>query len=229
MRYLKDVICLLIIAVTFLGCKSKTDESVADISEPASQTTVPQVKEPQSEPSQTPEPAADPAAPSIDLTSDRVVVTVDGVEITEGQLNKRIAPQMAKTQQHMPESLIPKYEQEVRQTGLDDLIIESILDRKVIEQGIVVSDDEIDARVRKLNAEKNMSMKDFVEMIEATGQTLDEYVKFMRKNMGYEKLMETRFSGQNLTEEQLKEKSARYILSLKEQADIVYPPARRVK
>ena len=222
---LKYIILILTIVLILSGCKVKKDEDLQSDKKPAEPTTQARQEDVKSDMKSEVQESV-PAEP-VDVSSDRIAVTVDNVEITEKQLQERMAAALEKTM-GMPENLLERYKKEIRSKALNDLIVESILDRKVAEAGIEVTDAEVDSRIQNLNTKNNMSYQDFLELLHAKKQDLSQYKENLRKNIGYEKLMKARFSEQQLTEEEFKEKSAKYILELKNKAKITYPPTRRV-
>jgi parvulin-like peptidyl-prolyl isomerase len=116
-----------------------------------------------------------------------VVATVNGQDITKQQLDEKIAAEVAKVKPQMPEPYLTQYKQQLEKKLLDEKIMAIILDEKVAENKIVVSDKEVDEHIANLNQHNGLTMQDFLGLLKAKGQSLDEYKQFVRKNLGYEK------------------------------------------
>lgn len=237
--------CLLIFAVSLSACKSKKDKDTkadSNSTEPGAAVKVDIIDE----------------APSKDI-----IVTVDGVDITEEVLEEKIQAEIDRRKVPMPPAFLKRYKQELRQKILDDMIVELLLDKEVQKNKIIVTEKDIDSYIRQLNANNRMSMKDFLEMLEAMGKSLDEYKQDLRKRLAHELLQTKLFDSIEISEEDAKKyysgnpeefqavgqtnfEQARdaiiqrlykdkqkelfneYIAKLKQEAHIVYSPAKKL-
>ncbi|MBN2138278.1 MAG: peptidylprolyl isomerase [Sedimentisphaerales bacterium] len=170
MAYRLCLICVLVFAASLAGCKSKEAEE-------------PDVD------SNTPDPNA-----VVRVVPPKIVLTVNGVEVSEGVLAKRMDAEMQKMGAPVPEKFLDRYKQELRRKIIDEMTVEILLDQEVETSGIVVTDRDIDKHIRISNARKRISMEDFLEMLEAKGEDINEYRENLRKQLGYEKLMDSMFA-----------------------------------
>ena len=69
--------------------------------------------------------------------------------ITEGQLEAKMAPRLKAMGGQVPPQYQEQMKQQLRGRALDAMIIEQLLDAKVKEKGITVSDDEVNAGNRQ--------------------------------------------------------------------------------
>lgn len=127
-----------------------------------------------------------------EIQYNNIVVTVNGIDITEKTLKEKIQAEIEKKKVPTPPAFLARYKQELRRKLLDDMIVELLLDEKVKENKIVVSDRDVDTHIRQLNAKNRMSMNDFLEMLDAMGKDLDEYKVNLRKRLGHEKLLKVK-------------------------------------
>jgi peptidyl-prolyl cis-trans isomerase C len=147
-----------------------------------------------------------PSAPTLD----EVVVTVNGVDITEGQIAAEIKPQLEKLtaqSQQLPPSVVDQYKVRLRQQATEALITMRLLDEKVKEAKIVVTDEEELDQIKQIATRQGLSLDDFKMLIEAYGQTFDQWKQQMRFRQGlaYQKLMDAEFAGRvNVTDDDAK-------------------------
>ena len=145
---------------------------------------------------------------SAEVKTTDVVATVNGVAITEGEVETRIKPQLerivaqgAKT----PPQLIEQYKTQLRQQAVDGMIVELLLDEQVKANKIVVTEEDVLAYLKEMSSKQGLTLEDTKALIEAHGQSFDEVKQQIRKGMGYQKLMEAQWAGKiNVTEDDAK-------------------------
>jgi len=146
--------------------------------------------------------AVEPKAPA-----DSVVVTVNGVDITESQVEVQLKPQLEKMAAQLPPAFVEQYKKQLRDQVLEKMIVEQLLDEKVKADNIVVTEEETTEHIKEMaSAQKPpLSLEDFKALIEAYGRSFDEIKQQIRKGLAYQKLMEAQFAGKiNVTEEDAK-------------------------
>jgi peptidyl-prolyl cis-trans isomerase C len=159
-----------------------------------------------------PPPAAEPNKPAktaakepnkpAETAVDSVAVTVNGVDIKESQIDAQLAPQLKKMAAQLPPTFIEQYKKQLRQQALEGMTVEQLLDEKVKEKNIVITDANADEHLEKAAAQQNLSLSDIKEMMEARGQNFDEVKQRIKKGMAYQKLMEDLWAGKiNVTED----------------------------
>ena len=144
-----------------------------------------------------------------ETTADSVAVTVNGVDITESEIERLIKPQlemMAKQSSNQAPAFVDQLKKMLRQQALDAMIVGRLLDEKVKETNIVVADEEVITRIREIaSAQKPpLSLEDFEKKIAEYG-SYDKVKQEVRKGLGYQKFMQSQWAGElNVTEEDTK-------------------------
>ncbi len=137
-------------------------------------------------------------------------VTVNGIGIGESQVEmlvnaefERIASKAAQ----LPPAFAEQFKKQLRQQVLEMLIAEQLLSDKVIEAQIEVADDEVEDYIVKIASEQSppLSSEQLKARIASQGKSFDQMKQQIRKGLGYQKLMESRWAGKiNITEEDAK-------------------------
>jgi peptidyl-prolyl cis-trans isomerase C len=161
--------------------------------------------------------AAEPNAAGNDVNASEVkqrtvevAVTVNGVDITERQVEARIRPElgrMAGRTAQLPTSIIEHLKKQLRQKVLKKMILERVLDEQVQLSGIVVTDEEVAEQIKKVASVQKppLSVEDFKALIEARGNSFERWKQQIRTWMGYEKLIDNYLAGKiKFTEEDAK-------------------------
>jgi len=137
-----------------------------------------------------------------ETAADSVAVTVNGVNINESQIEAQLKPQLAKVGAQLPPAFVEQYKNQLRGQVLEGMIVEQLLDGKVKENNIIVTEEEVVGHLEKTAAQQNLSLNDITEMMEARGQSFDEAKQRIKKGMAYQKLMDTQWAGKiNVTED----------------------------
>ncbi len=140
-----------------------------------------------------------------ETASDSVAVTVNGANITESQVDAQLKPQLAKISAQLPPAFVEQYKSQLRQQVLEGMIVEQLLDEKVKEKNIVVTDANVIEHIEKAAAQQGLKLDDVKEMMEARGQSFDDAKQRIKKGMTYQKLMEGMWAGKiNVTEDDAK-------------------------
>ena len=203
------LICVVIFfAALGLSCRPKSTEQVdADKPQaaPAQIEAEADVKVDEPRPS---EGLAEPQAP--EEPADSVAVTVNGVDITEAELQEIIKPQLEKMAQQgkqLPPAFAQAYEKKLRQQAIDRIIIGRLLDEKAKEANIVVTEEEVINQIKAMLAAQRppLSLEEFKKTRAASSQSFDEVKEQIRKGMAYQKVVEAQWAGKiNITEEDAK-------------------------
>ena len=129
-----------------------------------------------------------------------VAVTVNGVNITKGEVDKLINLQlagMAAQTPKQPPEFIEQYKKVLKQQTLEMMIVGQLLEEKVKEAKIVVTEEEVTNRFKEIAAAQRpaLSLEDFKKKMEEYGQNFDEVKEQVRKGLSYQKLLETQPGG----------------------------------
>ncbi len=127
-----------------------------------------------------------------------VVVTVNGVEITEDVLQEEV-------------SKLPSYylaagvdQAQVRAAVLDQLIAKELLLNEVEENAITVSEEEVNDAVENLTIQAQVTMEELEQRLAAENTTLDELKEMIKEQLAVNKLIEKDvLSNVQLTEEEV--------------------------
>ena len=129
-----------------------------------------------------------------------VAVVVNETKITEGEVDKIIKMQLASMreqgQQRSPEFL-EQYRKVLRGQILDSLITARLLDEKVKEAKIAITEEETMAQLKQIAAMQRppISLEDFKKKVEEYGQNFDDVKQQIRNGLGYQKLMDAQMAG----------------------------------
>jgi peptidyl-prolyl cis-trans isomerase C len=140
-----------------------------------------------------------------------VAVTVNGFDITEEDLEKEIKPrleQMVARNKQLPPFLIEQLKARMRAEALERMIVERLIDEKVKDAQIVVTEEDVNDFIKTMAASENLSVADMKALIEASGQNFEQWKQRMQfeKRLAYQKLFESKFDDKvNITEEDARE------------------------
>jgi peptidyl-prolyl cis-trans isomerase C len=173
--------------------------------EPPAEAVVEAAPEPQAPEAvaEAPEPqAAEPA-----VSPDEVIVTVDDVAITEGEVAERIDIRIEQMKKRgMPQEMVDSQKADMRDPFLQGLILETLLNNELKKAGIAeVSPERVDAEIEKLAKLQNTTMEEMVKMLESNGQSLDDMKKYYTKVLTYRDLLKAKRGDEmNVTDEDAK-------------------------
>jgi len=132
-----------------------------------------------------------------EAAKDTVAVSVNGVDVTESQVELQLRPQLAKIAGQLPPAFVEQYKKQLRQQVLQKIIAEKLLDEQVKANNIVVAEEEVIEEIKKMAAQQPtpLSLEDFKELVEAYGKSFDEVKKQIQTGLSYQKLMEAQWAG----------------------------------
>lgn len=144
--------------------------------------------------------------PITKLDPNLTAVTVNGVKITEGQISEIIEPQMEAIFQNAPNrppEFINQMRKMLRQQALGRMIAEQLLDAKVKQANIVVTEQEVVQQIREIAAAQRppLSLEALEKKLQTQGKSLDWLKQQTQKGLAYQKVLEAQFAGKvNITE-----------------------------
>lgn len=205
------IIVMAFFAVCGLSCKQKSSEQAdTNIPQPAQAKIEPETKAQAETKTE-----AETSTNLVELTApeepaDSVAVTVNGVDITEAEVQKIVQPQlarMAQQNQKLPPGLKETLEKQFRQQILDQIIVRQLLEEKSKEANIVVSEEDVINQIKQLLAAQGpgMTLEQFKKTTAESGRSFDEIKKQVEKGMVYQKIVDAQWAGKiNITEEDAK-------------------------
>ena len=133
---------------------------------------------------------------SAESTADAVLVTVNGLDITKSDVEAKIKPRlerMARQGAKMP----PYFIEQLKQQTLEAMIIEHLLDEKVKEKAVVVTEQQtIDHLMKTAPLQQpTLSLEDVKTLIEASGQDFEQVKQQVRRGLAYKKIMDAQWAG----------------------------------
>jgi len=198
------LVCVVVFFAAFgLSCKPKSTEQ-ADVDKPQ---PTPAKIEAEAE-AKADVNLVEPQTP--EEPAESVAVTVNGVDITEAELQKLLKPQleiMAQRAKNLPPTLAQTLKKQLRQKAINQLIAEHLLDEKVKEANIVITEEELASQFTKVAAAQKppLSLDEFKKKLAEYGQNFDEIKQQIRKVMAYQKVMEAQGGDKiDITEEDAK-------------------------
>jgi len=136
-----------------------------------------------------------------------VAVTVNGFDITEEDIEEKIKPwleQRTARNKQLPPAFIEQLKTQMRKDALERMIVKRLIDEQVRAAQIVVTAEDVNDHIKAMAAAEKLSMEDMKALIEASGQSFEQWKQQMQfeKGIAYQKLFESRFDDKvNLTEE----------------------------
>ena len=149
---------------------------------------------------------AEPNTPAETVT-DSVAVTVNGVDITESDIEAKIKPQLEKMAKQLPPQFVEQYKKQLRQKTLEAMIGMLLMDEKIKAVNIVVTEEEVIDHIREMASQQGLSLDDFKALIEAYGKNFDEWKQQMqfRRGLSYNKFFQAQWADKiNITEDDAK-------------------------
>ncbi len=195
------LVCVVVFFAAFgLNCKPKSTDEQA---EPNKSELSPDRIEAEADVN-----LVEPQAPEESV--DSVAVTVNGVDVTEAELQKLIKPELEKMAQQgkkLSPAFAQSLEKQIRQQYLNRIIVRRLLDEKVKEANIVIAEEELASQFTKVAAAQKppLSLDQFKKKLAKYGQNFDEIKQQLRKEMTYQKVVEAQQASKiNITEEDAK-------------------------
>ena len=158
------------------------------ISEPVEDVAVEKATEPEK---------VEPAVAVAEISPEDVVVTVNGVEITEGQVAAKIeermkmqATRMAASGREMSVDEADKMKMRLRPGVVDMMVEERVLRQKMEAKGIEVSEEEIDARIVEMAEQRGVALEDVEGELAKSGMTMEGLRSQLKMGLRVQKLVD---------------------------------------
>jgi peptidyl-prolyl cis-trans isomerase C len=142
--------------------------------------------------------------------TNNVAVTIDGVDIPQSEIDRIVQSELNRIAEKLAQ-LPPKYAEQVktqiREQVLEQTIRRHLLDQKVKEANIVVTDEEVLNKIKEIAAAQRepLTLEEFKNKMEQYGQSFDNVKEDVRKGLARIKFMQTQWAGKiHVTEEDAK-------------------------
>jgi len=144
---------------------------------------------------------------STDSGADNIAVTIDGVDIPESEIDRIVKPQLemiAQQSAKLPPTFAEQYAKQIREQVLEQTIRRHLLDEKVKEANIVITNEEVISKITEIAAAQRepLSLEEFKKKMEQYGQSFDNVKADVRGGLARNKFMEAHWAGKiDVTEE----------------------------
>jgi peptidyl-prolyl cis-trans isomerase C len=139
-----------------------------------------------------------------------IAVTVNGVDITEGEVDvavdAAVARELMDMKGKMPLQIIEQYKKGIRPDVLGKLIGRLLVDERMKAE-VTVTEEEVIAHLERIGAARRepLSLEAIKRQIEASGRSFDQIKENIRRGLSYQRLMEPQWAGKvNITEDDAK-------------------------
>ena len=120
---------------------------------------------------------------------DGVLVTVNEVKITRGEVDKRISEMLGPQAATIPPEKLTEVRDQLDQRALDSMIVEALLTKEVKNQNIIVKSEEVDEALTQLKGSMPPEVK-LQAYLKDIGLTEKDLRDSLSKNLGFKKLVE---------------------------------------
>ena len=120
---------------------------------------------------------------------DGVVVTVNDVKITKGEVDKRIAEMLGPQAATLPPEKMTEIRNQMDQRALDSMIVEALLTKEVEKQNVIVKSEEVDDALTQLKGSMPPDVK-LEAYLKEIGLTEKNLRNSLRKSLGIRKVVE---------------------------------------
>ena len=144
---------------------------------------------------------------TVETPAGDIAVTVNGVHITEAEIEELIKPQLdaiAEQVSKLPPAFAEQYKKQLRREMLERLIVGRLLDEKVKEANTVVTEEEVISQIREIASTQKppLSLEDYEKILAKYGRSFDQVKQQVRKMLAYQRIMEGQWAGKiNVTED----------------------------
>ena len=147
---------------------------------------------------------AEPNIPAKEAAKTGIAVTVNGIAITESQLDAEVTRELGRMRipPQMPPQFLERYKKELRRQALDRLI-GNVLVNERIKAEVVVTEEEVLGYLEGMAAAQRppLTLDDIKRQIAASGQDFEQIKANIRRGLGYQRLMMAQWAGRiNVTE-----------------------------
>lgn len=137
----------------------------------------------------------------------KTAVTIDGVDIPQSEIDRIVEPQLkivSEQSTELPPTFAEQYEKQLREEVLEKTIRRYLLDQKVKEANIVITDDDVINEITNIAASQSepLTLEEFKSKMEQYGQSFENVKADVRAGLARNKFMEAHWAGKiNITEE----------------------------
>lgn len=193
-----------------IGCEPESNVHV--LSDPADEPAAEETQQPQEEPVEEEQVAAEPPAqatmpedapldeiaapaqtqevqpveePQMQSFPDEVAAIVNGEQITEGELQEMIQPQLdrmlARTRgRKRPEDFIENTKKRLRGRALEGAVLDKLVEQDLQKHNVVITEEQINEHIQEMAQQQDMTVDDLKTIVEASGKTFEQWKEQMQ-------------------------------------------------
>ena len=120
---------------------------------------------------------------------DGIVVTVNDVKITRGEVDKRIREMLGPQAATLPPEKLTEVRDQLGQRALDSMIVEALLTKEIENQNVIVKSEEVDEALTQLKGSMPPDVK-LEEYLKDIGLTEKDLRNSLSKSLRIRKLVE---------------------------------------
>ena len=142
--------------------------------------------------------------------ADNIAVTINGVDIPESEIDRIVKPQLqriAEQSAQLPPTFAEQYAKQLRGQVLEQTIRRHLLDKKVREANIVITEEEVMSQITEIAAAQRepLSLEEFKQKMEQYGQNFENVKADVREGLARNKFMQAHWAGKiDVTEEDVR-------------------------
>jgi peptidyl-prolyl cis-trans isomerase C len=210
--YLTVLIAIFAVAAfTLTGCRKKeqpeAEKQVTEKQAPTRPAAEPEAAPETAEPEEAAE--AEPMEQIIaefkptEGAEEMVLANVNGADITLADVEEVMLPNLKMMASQYPPEALEQYKKQQTPQVVERLIEQKLLDQKVKQAGIEVSDEQVDQRIKEVAQRHNIPMDQYEQFVNTIGPGMEAVRKEIKRDLSYQQLMESKWEGDiNVTEEE---------------------------
>jgi len=132
------------------------------------------------------------------LDKNKVVVRVNGVPVTVGEVEERLDKSMEMeisrmnpaTISQLPPDALKSLRQRRRKSIIDGLVMEHLIDQKIKQLKIELTDKDVDEALTDIRTRNKMTPEEFQKQLAASGINMETLREQLKRRIGLEKMLE---------------------------------------
>ena len=142
-------------------------------------------------PAPAPIPPQPPAAAekSIAAVADNdVAVTVNGIKITEAEVDAKIKEYLNRTGKQMPPGMAEQNKAMLRAQLLENIVAERLLDEQIKKSNIKITDSDVNDAISRSASQQGISVEAYKSFLKSQGQSFEQLKENIKKALALDKL-----------------------------------------
>ncbi len=124
------------------------------------------------------------------VNADRVIVTINGTEVTQSQIDRIVEPQLASFAQN-GQTVNEEAQNKFRQNVLNEIMKEQLINMAISSSGIDITDEQINTRLTEIAAGQNKTPEEFLRQAAKQGFATSQVQQQLKRGISFDKLLET--------------------------------------